>query len=83
MISFIQYIQEVRITGTMGERRYIETHLRQNGWMKDRDRGGHAIYKHPDAPEERVELPHHNKVSPGVVRDILKKTSRVAALSIN
>lgn len=81
MISFIQYIQEVRIT--MDKRRDVESHLRQNGWMKHRDTGDHAIYKHPDAPKERVALPHHNEVSPGVVRDILKKTSRVAALSIN
>lgn len=81
MISFIQYIQEVRIT--MDKRRDVESHLRQNGWMKHRDTGDHAIYKHPDAPEETVVLPHHNKVSPGVVRDIFKKTSRVAALSIN
>ena len=81
MISFIQYIQEVRIT--INKRRDVELHLRQNGWMKHRDTGDHTIYKHPDAPQERVELPHHNKVSPGVVRDIFKKTSRVAALSSN
>ena len=78
MITFLQYIQEIRIT--MDKRRDVESHLRQNGWVKHRDTGDHAIYKHPDAPEERVELPHHNKVSPGVVRDILKKTSRVAVL---
>jgi len=47
--------------------------LEQAGWVKDRQSGSHAIFKHPDKPGRLVVPMHSGDVPKGTMRSILKK----------
>ncbi len=53
--------------------REIGGHLKSQGWSVHRDEGSHTIWKHPKA-KHHIAVPRHKKISPGVVREILKKS---------
>lgn len=53
------------------ERRILAAGLRQ---LKDRGKGGHRVYWHPEKPGERIVIPWHNReVAKGTERSILSK----------
>lgn len=41
--------------------REIIRRLEREGWVLDRTRGSHHIYKHPDRPNALVVVPHPKK----------------------
>ena len=56
--------------------RDLHNHLKDKGWEISRTSGGHDIYKHPKA-KEHIAVPRHKKVSPGVMGDVIKKSSKL------
>ncbi len=56
--------------------RDLHNHLKDKGWELSRTTGGHDVYKHPKA-KEHIAVPRHKKVSPGVMGDVIKKSSKL------
>jgi predicted RNA binding protein YcfA (HicA-like mRNA interferase family) len=53
--------------------RNVIRRLLSEGWVLDRTRGSHHIYKHPDRPGGLVVVPHPKKDLPkGTLRNIMK-----------
>jgi predicted RNA binding protein YcfA (HicA-like mRNA interferase family) len=51
----------------------VESLLYANGWVKDRQKGSHSIFKHP-LRSGRLVLPMHSgDVPKGTLNDIMKK----------
>jgi mRNA interferase HicA len=48
----------------------VAARLEREGWQC-RHGGGHYVYKHPTRPE-RIVVPRHRTLSPGVAREIAK-----------
>jgi len=46
----------------------IVRRLESEGWVLQRSRGGHDIYKHPT--RGAISVPRHRTLSPGVARSI-------------
>jgi predicted RNA binding protein YcfA (HicA-like mRNA interferase family) len=53
--------------------RDIESFLRGLGWKVVRQSGSHIVWAAPEGPGRLSIPPHKGKVSPGVVRQIIKK----------
>jgi len=49
----------------------VERVLAANGWILLRTKGGHNVWKSADG--ESLAIPTHGTVSPGVVRQVIKK----------
>ena len=51
--------------------REVVKRLNKEGWYEDRQNGSHRVFKHPDKPGDRVNVPIHNgDVSKGTLRNI-------------
>jgi len=53
------------------KQRDVERVLAANGWILLRTKGGHNVWKSADG--ESLAIPTHGTVSPGVVRQVIKK----------
>jgi predicted RNA binding protein YcfA (HicA-like mRNA interferase family) len=53
-------------------RRELERFLEQQGWQLLRTRGGHRVWRSPDGADS-LAVPAHGRVSPGVVRQVIKQ----------
>ncbi|RFA10566.1 hypothetical protein B7R54_16145 [Subtercola boreus] len=53
------------------KQREVERVLAAEGWILARTKGGHNVWKSPDG--ESLAIPTHGTVSPGVVRQVLKR----------
>jgi predicted RNA binding protein YcfA (HicA-like mRNA interferase family) len=54
--------------------REVEAVLRANGWVLLRNKGGHNVWKAADG--DTLAIPTHGIVSPGVVRQVIKKVPK-------
>ena len=54
------------------KQREVEKVLAQQGWTLLRTKGGHNVWGSPDGSDS-VAIPTHGRVSPGVVRQVIKK----------
>lgn len=52
--------------------RKIKARLEREGWI-NRGGGSHDLYKHPDRKGERIAVPRHTTLSPGVARTIARQ----------
>ncbi|WP_414835832.1 type II toxin-antitoxin system HicA family toxin [Curtobacterium sp. Leaf183] len=52
--------------------RDVATFLRAKGWWVDRIKGSHEVWCGPRG-EGRLVLPRHGEISPGVVRQVVKR----------
>ena len=57
--------------------REVEQVLAENGWILMRTKGGHNVWKSKSG--ETLAIPTHGTVSPGVVRQVLKKVPEAPA----
>jgi predicted RNA binding protein YcfA (HicA-like mRNA interferase family) len=53
------------------KQREVESVLATRGWVLLRSRGGHNVWKSESG--ETLAIPTHGVVSPGVVRQVIKK----------
>ena len=55
----------------------LEKIAKKYGWVFDRQKGSHKLYKHPNSTET-VNIPNHGPrdLTPGVLNDELKKIRR-------
>ena len=53
------------------KQREVEKFLKAQGWELLRSKGGHNVWKSPDGALT-LAIPTHGKVSPGVVRQVIK-----------
>ena len=51
--------------------REVEKYLKSHGWQLVRTKGGHNVWKSDDGIRT-LAIPTHGRVSPGVVRQIIK-----------
>lgn len=51
--------------------RKIIRRLEHEGWVS-KGGGEHAVYKHPEKPGQRIQVPRHKEISLGVGRKIAK-----------
>jgi predicted RNA binding protein YcfA (HicA-like mRNA interferase family) len=54
------------------KQRELEKYLASLGWTLLRTKGGHNVWASPDGTDS-VAVPTHGVVSPGVVRQVIKK----------
>lgn len=54
------------------KQREVERFLESRGWTLLRTKGGHNVWGAPDGGQP-LAIPHHGQVSPGVVRQIIKR----------
>ena len=59
------------------KQREVERVLAANGWVLLRTKGGHNVWK--SAGGETLAIPTHGMVSPGVVRQVIKKVPEAPA----
>lgn len=60
------------------KQREVERVLKANGWMLLRTKGGHNVWGAPDG-RDTIAIPHHGTISPGVVRQVIKKLPETPA----
>ena len=53
------------------KQREVEKFLEDHGWQLARTRGGHNVWRSSDGSQV-IAIPRHGRVSPGVVRQIMK-----------
>ena len=53
------------------KQREVEQFLENSGWQLARTKGGHNVWRSPDGTQV-IAIPRHGKVSPGVVRQVMK-----------
>ncbi len=51
--------------------RKIVRRLEREGWVT-KGGGEHAVFKHPEKPGQRIQVPRHKEVSIGVARSIAR-----------
>lgn len=72
------YIEESKNPFVIGRTaRDIEKHLRDKGWVLERQRGEHNIYAHPKSSNKIAVPRHKGDIPPGTIRNIMRNMQEV------